>query len=66
MVFRAIEVQADGTTVLVTLHVAGLFDDVLGQQFCRDFGDCRRGEFNGLGDLGAGADAVVIQILQDA
>ena len=28
MVFRAIEIQADGTTILIAFHVSGFFDNV--------------------------------------
>lgn len=28
MVFRAIEMQADGTTILIAFHVSGFFDNV--------------------------------------
>ena len=53
VVFGAIEIQTDGTAVLVSVHVAGFFDDALRQQFRGDFGDCRRSELDGFGDLRA-------------
>lgn len=28
MVFRAIEIQSDGTTILIAFHVSGFFDNV--------------------------------------
>ena len=65
VVFGAIEIQTDGTAVLVSVHVAGFFDDALRQQFRGDFGDCRRSELDGFGDLRARADAVLVQMLHD-
>ena len=51
MVFSAVEIQPDGTTILIAFHVASFFDDVLCEQFCRDFGDCRRSQSDCLCDL---------------
>ena len=53
VVFGTIEIQADGTAVLISVHVAGFVDDALRQQFRGDFGDCRRSELDGFGDLRA-------------
>ena len=51
MVFRAIEIQTDGTTILIAFHVSGFFDNVSEQQFCGNFRNGRGCEFDGFGDL---------------
>ena len=51
--WNTVAVVTDGTAVLVSVHVAGFVDDALRQQFRGDFGDCRRSELDGFGDLRA-------------
>ena len=63
---RGVEFETDGTAVLGTFQIAGLFNHAGLDKACGDFGDGRGGEFQCLGDLRAGADAVVIQVLDDA
>ena len=63
---RGVELESDGTAVLGAFQIAGLFNHAGLDKACGDFGDGRGGEFQCLGDLRAGADAVVIQVLNDA
>ena len=58
--------QPDGTAVLGAFQVAGLFNHAGFDKPCGDLGDGGRREFQGLGDLCAGADAVVVEMLDDA
>ncbi len=66
MVFRAIEVEADGTAILAAVHVAGFLDDAVLKELRGDFRDCRRCEIDGFGDLRPRADAVAVQMLEDS
>ena len=63
---RGVELESDGTAVLGAFQIAGLFNHAGLDKACGDFGDGRGGEFQCLGDLRAGTDAVVIQVLNDA
>ena len=63
---RGVELESDGTAVLGAFQIAGLFNHAGLDKACGDFGDGRGGEFQCLGDLRAGTDAVVIQVLDDA
>ena len=61
-----VEFQADGPAVLAPFDATHLVDDAGVNQTRGDFRDRRRGQAECVGDAGAGADAVRVQVVQHA
>ena len=66
MELARVKLQPDGSAVLATFDATDFVDDAGVNQAGGDFRDRRRGQAERLGDAGAGADAVCVQVMQHA